>query len=214
MVMHKKSHAAEEPHFWVMASMSEPKYETEWKFLAAEQAYVRNKLAEGRPRGLGDVSIPALGFFSHKDWRKYAHQLDKYAEKLADYADDVKHGVLPVKFSVFNNAGTSAQGVAVHIKVADGRLDEHKKAPERPVRLDGRGKAAKFKLPALSGFTRSGITITAHKVSAELSVLAAHDGAAVVNQVLHVHCGPDTLVTYELASRNGVREAGEVEIAD
>jgi hypothetical protein len=63
-----------------------------------------------------------------------------------------------------------------------------------------------------SGFARTGIKITAHEVKADFSTLDSHDGATLINQIVHVHCGPDTQVFYEIRSKNVVRESGEVDL--
>jgi hypothetical protein len=212
MVMHNDTATSSEPQYWVTATVNEPKYETEWKFIETEQAFVERKLAQRRP--LKKLAVPTLGIFSRKDWQHYHRELESYGHKLAKYQAEVAAGVLPVKFSVYNRAATEDRHIKVELTVTDGRVDKMKKAPERPGRLDKRDKPWALKLPKLVGFSRNHIKITAHGVGAELSALGAHDGAMLVNQLLHIHCRPDTEVSYELTSRNVLREAGSVEISD
>lgn len=200
-------------NFWIMAQLSEPKYAEELKFLAAELDYVERMIHRKRP--LANLSWPSLGIFSRKDWRHYEHQLRQYANKLEKYAQGVDEGVLPVRFSVYNNAESDDARINVRLKVEHGRVDATRKAPERPARLDARPKPWKLKLPPLGlGFARSQIKITAHGVGAELSALGPRDGAALVNQVLHIHCTAQTKVSYELSSRNVEHETGQVEFDD
>jgi hypothetical protein len=200
-------------NYWIMAELKEPDYEAETKYLMAELKYVERVLHAKSAHGLGKISLPSLGIFSHKDWRHYEHELRKYAEKLQKYATGVQEGVLPVKFSVYNNSENNDSDVMVKLKVTHGRVDELRKAPKRPDRLDAPIKPWKPKLLPLGlTFSRSQIKITAHGVGAKLSALGPHDGAALVNQVVHLHCGPDTEVTYAVTSRNVEHETGVVEI--
>ena len=196
-----------------MAELSEPKYEDEATYLAAELKYVERMLHAKPARGIGKISWPSLGIFSHKDWKHYEHELRSYAGKLQKYAKNVEEGILPVKFSVYNNAATNDRDVEVHLKVTRGRVELGRKVPKRPERLDAHAKPWKPKLPPLGlTFSRSNIKITAHGVGAKLSALGPHDGAALVNQVLHIHCGPETEVNYSITSKNVKHEAGAVEI--
>jgi len=206
--MHRPN-SADEPNYYVIAQLCEPKYEAEWKYLQTEKAFVKRKLASrGRWRW---VSLPALGVFSAADWRKYGHELDSYAKRLHRYAEDVEEGVLPVKFAVYNRAARPDGQVRVAVHVEGGRIDERLQAPARPARLDAGAKPwPKLLLPG-RGFARSGISITKHSVAAELSQLGGRDGARLIKQLLHVHCGPETQITYEIASRNVAHETGEVE---
>ena len=211
--MHKERPVEVEPHYWVMAKLFEPKYEDEWKFLRAERKVVERKLAEKPSAVLRQLSIPGLGILQRRDWQRYGRALDHYEHQLKLYADEVADGVLPVKFLAYNRDNRSDKRVHVRVSVQDGRVDTKKKVPERPERIDGNGKpAAKWKWPKIGRFSRSGISITGHTVTAEFSGLGSHDGAVLVNQLLHIHCGPDTEVTYELRSRNVLHETGDVEI--
>jgi hypothetical protein len=204
------SRAPKEPHYWVMAEVCEPKYAKEIKFLETELAFVRRKLAEHGTR----ISMPSFGFYGHQDWRKYEHKLQHYADQLGQYAEDIQHGVLPIRFLVYNSAELKDTGIHVSVKVKGGRVDEGKKAPERPERIDGPGKGLpKFLLPRL-GFSRTGIKVTPHSVSAVLSDLGSKDGAALMNQVVHVHLGEHTEVTYEVMSHHVSHETGHVEIVE
>ncbi len=210
--MHNETTEAAEPHYILAAKLCEPNYETEMKFLETELAFVERKLSE-RPDMWSWVSIPALGFFQRKDWRKYRHDLEHYEKQLEKYSEEVANGILPVKFAVYNASSVPDEHVAVRIRVEEGRVDEHKKAPARPPRMDAPGHVgSKFNFTLFAGFTRRNVKIGPHVVSAELSSLNEHDGAMLVNQLLHIHCGPDTQVTYEVRSMNVVHEAGEVEI--
>lgn len=212
MVMHDDIQRPARNQYWVMAVLSEPKYATEENFLTAELDYIKRKLAERR---LGNLSWPAMGMFGKKDWRRYEHSLHKYADSLQKYSQQVKGGVVPVKLTIYNSLASGDHDIRVVVKVTDGRIEITKKAPERPPRLDGNGKSwKKFVLPSLTGFSRKQIKITSHSVGAELSALGPRDGAALVNQVLHIHCGPNTRVSYELSSRKRPHEAGEVEFTD
>lgn len=196
-----------------MAELSEPKYGDEWKFLAAELDYVDRMAHTKRP--LAKLSWPSVGIFSRKDWRHYEHELRQYAHKLDKYAKAVDDGVLPVRFSVYNNADADDRNIQVNLKVVHGRVDFTRKAPERPARLDARPKPWKLKLPPLGlSFSRRNIKLTAHGASAELSALGPHDGAALVNQLLHIHCTAETKMTYELSSRNVQHETGHVELSE
>ena len=210
--MYKHTSEPAESQYWVTATVNEPKYETEWRFIEAEQAFVERKLAQRRP--LKKLAVPALGIFARKDWQHYHHELESYGHKLEKYQAEVEAGVLPVKFSVYNRAASVDHEIKVELTVTDGRIDKTKKAPVRPDRLDKRDKPWALKLPVLGSFSRKHIKITAHGIGAELSLLGAHDGAMLVNQLLHIHCGPDTEVAYELASHNVVREAGSVEVSN
>ncbi|GAC1369275.1 MAG: hypothetical protein NVSMB39_0930 [Candidatus Saccharimonadales bacterium] len=200
--------------YWVTAELSEPKYGDEWKFLAAELDVVERMIHRKRPRYLRNFSLPAVGIYAAKDWRHYEHELHKYADKLDKYTKGVNEGVMPVKFSVFNNADTQDKDLRIHLKVAHGRVDELRKAPERPARMDAAAKPWKLKLPAFVGFSRSKIKITAHGVGVNFSGLGPHDGAALIQQILHLHCTSDTQITYEISSRNVEHETGFVEFAD
>lgn len=198
----------------MMAQLSEPKYDAEWKFLAAELDVVERMIAQKRSRALRNLSLAPFGVYSMKDWRKYEHELRSYAAKLDKYAKGVEEGVLPVKFTVFNDVDEDDKNIRIHLKVMHGRVDELRKVPVRPARLDGKGKPWKFSLPALGGFSRGKIKITAHGVGAEFSKLGPHDGAVLVNEVLHLHCTDDTTISYQLSSRNIEHETGQVEFSD
>ncbi len=207
--MDKRKHNEPEHgrHYLVMAQVCEPKYGDEMKFVAAEKALVARKLAAAR-----GISLPKLGFYGQDDWKRYEHQLEKYARQLEEYEEDVDGGILPVKFAVYNDAEFSDRGIHVTVKVKGGRVDSVKKPPERPERLDGGRKPwPKLTLPK-PGFSRRNVRITPHAVSVVLSNLHAEDGAVLVNQLVHVHCGPETTVHYEVMSHNVAHETGDVEI--
>jgi len=212
MVKHKKKPDDEKSHYWVMAKLCEPKYESELAFVRTEVAFAERKIVERKASLFREWSLPAAGFFHHKAWRKYVSALEHYANLLEKYRGEVAGGVLPVKFVVHNQAEINDERVKVGVHVKNGRVDTDKKAPERPERLDGRGKPNKFSWPKLSGFSRGGIKITAHTVVAEFSTLGPSDGAVLVNQLVHVHTEPDTLISYQISSRNVAHETGEVEI--
>jgi hypothetical protein len=212
MVMHKKKPAAEKSHYWVMLKLCEPEYETERKFIQTEVAFAKHKAAKHKNSLLREWSLPALGFYGHKTWHKYVQDLHNYEHKLAKYQDAVEDGVLPIKFAVYNDGGVGDAQVKIQVHVENGRLDEDKKQPERPERLDGRGKASKFSWPRLSGFSRSQVRITPHKLAAKFSSLGPDDGAVLVNQIVHLHTEAGTKLTYEISSQNVAHETGEVEL--
>lgn len=204
-----KHHEHPEPQYWVMAEVCEPDYEAEMKFIEAELKFVKRKMTKRR-----QLSVPAWGFFGRDDWRRYAHELERYEQHLAKYCEEVEAGLLPVKFTVYNAAELADTGVHIKVKVADGRIDEAKKVPVRPTRLDAGGKPLKFKLPRLSGFSRSGIKITPHAVHVRFSALGPQDGAVLINQTVHLHCEPETAVVYQISSRNVAHEVGDVELVE
>lgn len=213
MVMHDDKSSTAKSHYAVIAQLIEPNYPVEYRFVEAELAFVSTKTVKRGP--WRPVSIPALGWYSPKDWRRYGHQLVTYAKRLQDYEDEVEDGVLPVKFAVINETGQADTKIQIKVKVKDGRVDEARKAPERPDRLDARGKPwPKLTLPRLGGFARSAIKFTEHGVTAEFSRLEDDDGAALVNQVFHIHCGPQTQVTFEISSANVKHAVGEVELQE
>ncbi len=212
--MHKVNSSEAKPQYWVMLKLCEPKYETEHNFLQTEIAFAKRKLVKHKNSLLRDWSLPALGFYSHKDWQKYVHALQHYEDQLDKYQDEVEGGVLPVKFAVYNAAQTEDSGLIVEVHVADGRIDSKKKQPERPVRLDGHGKTSKYTWPKLGGFSRSRVKITPHSISAELSGLGPEDGAVLVNQLVHLHTQHDTKLKYGISSLNAGHETGEVELHD
>ena len=195
-----------------MAKLCEPKYESEQAFVRAEVAFAERKIAERKASLFREWSLPAAGFFHYKAWRKYVNALEHYEHQLAKYQDEVAAGVLPLKFVVHNQGDINDERVKVGVHVKNGRVDEDKKVPERPERLDGHGKPGKFTWPKLSGFVRSGIRISEHFVKAEFSMLGPSDGVVLVNQLLHVHTEPDTDIRYQISSRNVAHETGEVEI--
>ena len=206
MVMHKQ-HELGEAHYWVSAHVTEPNYVSELKFIDAEMGIIEIKLAQRNT-----ISIQKWGFFSHQDWRRYAHKLKAYHEQLIQYRLDVEEGMLPVKFTVYNSAELPDTGIYVKVKITNGRVYDTKKVPDRPARLDTRGKPWRIKLPRLEGFTRDSIKITPHVLKARFNGLEAHDGAVLINQVLHLHCSEDTNVTYQISSRNIAHETGLVEL--
>ncbi len=212
MVVHEDSFVSEEPHYLVTAKVCEPDYKAEFTFLRAEMAFVERKIAEHRPKYLRWLKLPESGIFRREDWRKYHHALERYGNQLQEYAETVAEGrVLPVKFTIYNDYGRADRRVVVRVRVENGRVDEHKKPPARPERIDANGGAGlKLVWPKLTGFSRRDIKVTGHEVSAELSGLGAHDGATIVRPLLHVHCEPDTRVVYEIHSRNVPQETGDV----
>lgn len=214
MVMHKKKPVAKKSQYWVMTKVCEPKYEAERKFVQTEVAFAERKIAEHHASLLRDWSLPALGFYHRKAWQKYAHALERYEHQLGKYQAEVGSGVLPVKFAVYNTAETEDSQVNVQLHVKGGHIDADKKPPERPERLDGRGKDSKFGWPKLGSFSRSRVKITAQTVVAEFSTLGANDGAVLVNQLVHLHSEADTRLTYEISSRKVKHETGEVEMPE
>lgn len=213
MVVHKKEKSANEPDYIVAAKLCEPDYEAEFKYLRAEMIAVDRKLAEDRSGLLHQVSLPKMGIFNEQDWRKYRLELKHYAKQLEDYAIDIMDGVLPVKFGVYNDASKADHGIKILVRVLHGRVDTHKKPPTRPLRPEDKF-ASNLKLSwprKRNGFSRRKIRIENHEISAEFSTLRAGDGATLINQLIHVHCTPDTVVTYEIKSRNVRHETGDVE---
>lgn len=210
MVAHKENSAAEEPHYMVIAKLCEPDYDKEFKFLETELAFVERKMAEPRAKYLGRLSVASLGFFRREDWRKYRQMLIHYGKQLEEYSEAVENGVLPLKFAVHNNSGRSDRRVVARVLLENGRLDDKEKPPARPERMDGSSPSLKLKWPHLTGFSRRAIAISGHEVKAEFSELGAGEGAVLINQLVHVHCGPDTRATYEVRSRNVAYETGEV----
>jgi hypothetical protein len=196
----------------ITAELIEPDYDAELRYIRTEMEYVERKIAE-KGRGLiHKLSWPSVGILSHKDWLAYRRALKHYYEKLLDYADDVEDGVLPVKFAVHNAANRADQDVALTVLVHGGRIDTAKQPPVRPERADGApGQEAGVKWPRLTGFRRRDIKISEHSIGVVLSKLGAKDHAMLVNQLVHVHCGPDTDVEYEVRSQNVPHETGPVE---
>jgi hypothetical protein len=213
MVTHKEHTHSTTAHYIVMAQISEPKYADETKFLKTEMAYVERKLIDSGSALTSWISAPSLGFYHREDWEQYAHALEKYGEKLEAYSDAVAAGeLLPVKFMVFNSAKTSDTLVNVHVKVTGGKLDYAKKPPQRPTRIDGSSKFwPKLVVPG-PGFSRRNVKQTAHTLSAQLSGLGAHDGATLINEIVHLHCGPDTSVHFDIHSTLVDVQTGEVEL--
>jgi hypothetical protein len=215
MVTHKKDDIGPVADFYVAATITEPKYSAEWKYLKTETAYVERKLESHAGWGWNWISWPGWGLYSHGDWVSYKDKLERYSKQLAKYADDVHEGMLPLKFSIFNDSDEEDSSIRVKVHVKHGRLDEHRKVPTRPERLDSRGKGwPKIAVPNLLGFTRSGIKITEHMVAAQLSALGSREGAGLITDVIHLHTGPETEVTYEIKSRNVSHEMGEVELQE
>ena len=193
----------------VVAKLCEPDYKAERTYLRAELAFVERKLSEGRH--LEWIGLHKLGVLRHEDWQKYHRSLIHYGRALDDYAEAVKDGVLPVKFSVGNSSREPDKKVNVRVHVIHGRVDAKRKPPTRPDRVDGSKKGSLLaKWPKITEFSRRGIQVTPHVVSAELSSLHGHDAAVLINQLVHVHCGPDTDVTYEIHSANVADETGAV----
>ncbi len=210
MVMHEEKIDASEPQYVVAAKLCEPNYKAELKYLRAEMAFVERRLSA--PSNVWSwLSIPTLGIFKREDWRKYHRTLDHYGKQLDEYAQSVKDGVLPVKFAVYNTSKRPDKRILVKVHAEEGRFDVKKQPPARPSRMDPAGHTGtKLSLVWPSGFLRRKILLDAHTVQAELSALEGHDGAVLVNQLVHVHCGPDTTVTYDLSSLNVAHESGEV----
>ena len=213
MVMSKESVSDYESNYWVMAKITEPKYEAESRWVAAERLIIEHKLAHHR-RWFKTASSPKLGVFSREDWHEYAHELDRYEHKLAAYAQSVKdRGVLPVKFAVYNNSDQTDRTIRIKVDVHYGRVDTKKTPPARPTRIDAQPAHAKLSLPRIvDDFRRRDIRIKPHTIEAEFSKLGPHDGATLINQLVHVHCGPETRVRFEIRSDNVAHESGDVEI--
>ncbi len=197
-------------HYLVMAQVCEPNYDKELQFLKTELDFVERKLASKGPR----LAVPSLGFFGRDDWRGYKHKLEAYARQLERYSDETDAGVIPVRFMVYNSGEIEDAGVHVRVHVTGGRIDETRKAPARPDRLDGHGGGLPQLVLPKPGFSRRDIKVTAHAMSAVLSDLGPHDGAALANQLVHLHLNDGTEVKYEVMSRNTPQEAGEVELVE
>jgi hypothetical protein len=210
---HQPGEDAQEPVYWVTAKVTEPDYEVEYKFLAAERAFVDRRVEALSRTGWGKVSMPALGIFGRKDWKAYAHALTKYDKELQEYANSVYEGLLPVKFVVYNASEHHDAHIRAAVKVTDGKVDLDKKPPARPARLDGRSKGSLPKLKwGWPTFVRSNVKMTPHHLSANFSGLGAEDAADLLNKLVHLHVHPDTRVEYEVSSRNVPHEHGEVEL--
>jgi len=208
--MHKEKLAEGDPHYWVMAKVCEPDYAAELKFLKAEIAFVERKLDGPWPAYTDKLSVPVLGILGRNDWLKYHRKLHHYGERLEVYSEEVEAGVVPLKFAVYNASEHADHHIAIRVRVEDGRIDDKKKAPVRPERIDGSGKSHGLKWLLPSKFSRRGVKVTGHAVAAEFSQLDGHDGAALITQIVHLHCEPDTDLTYEIRSRNVDHETGEV----
>src|SRR6185369_9021906 len=127
-------------------------YKAEIQFIGTEMAFVERKIAQLHSSAWRKLSVPALGIYSQADWRKYHQSLAHYGKQLSDYAREVTEGVMPVQFAVYNASGRADQQIAVRVRVEDGRVDEKKKPPARPPRIDGSRKTdLKFEWPALTG---------------------------------------------------------------
>lgn len=213
MVMHK-NHPKREPHYMVMAKVMEPDYAAEARYLAAERAYVERELAKKRHWIQNAVAATGLGVLTRDDWKHYKHELDKYESKLADYAEEVRLGVLPVKFAVYNDHDRADRNIHTSISVTSGRVDAKRTPPSRPDRIDAiKRMKLKIKLPKPGEFSRSNIEISTHKLAAQFSLLGPHDGAVLINQLVHIHCGPETEVEYVVSSQNVHEELGDVSLS-
>jgi hypothetical protein len=194
----------------VVAKLCEPDYKAERRFIRTELAFVKKKLAEG-PR-LEWIGLHKLGALRHQDWQDYHRALLHYDKQMDDYAEAVKDGVLPVKFDVYNDSKEPDKQIYVRVHVIHGKIDSKRQPPARPKRIDSnKGTSLALKWPKSGDFSRTNIKITPHVVSAEFSALGAHDAAVLINQLVHVHCGPDTDVVYEVHSNNVADETGDVE---
>jgi len=142
MVMHKEKLAEGDPHYWVMAKVCEPDYAAELKFLKAEIAFVERKLDGPWPAYTDKLSVPVLGILGRNDWLKYHRKLHHYGERLEVYSEEVEAGVVPLKFAVYNASEHADHHIAIRVRVEDGRIDDKKKAPVRPERIDGSGNCS------------------------------------------------------------------------
>ena len=213
---------AARPHFSVTLEARIPPFESERRFVAAEQGVARRKIAELKAKRQGVLAtvIPKLaGAPGVQVWEHYIVVLDHYAKQLDKHEAEVNGGLVPVKFFVINN-GRDDSEIRVQIRIENGAVHPAKVEPRRPARVD-EGPVhvpalapVPAKLPVvLSGFARTEIKVGTNQINSKLSVLAADDSADVVNQVLYVLVHDDTTFHYEIRSRNAPEpERGEVEI--
>jgi hypothetical protein len=157
------------------------------------------------------------------EWKHYAHALEHYLDKLAQYEAEIAEGLTPVVFFAVNTGDDADERVKVHLQVENGTVHRHKHAPERPERIDHGPKHVPASKPAsvsleeavakvvTGSFKRSGIKVTEHNIEAQFSKLGAGEDADVVHEIIHIDATDDTRVLYKiLSNRLSSPEEGEV----
>lgn len=183
----------------IALQVCEPKFETERRYVAAELEYVRRQAAGARRW----MSWPSLGVYNKKDWSQYERQLVNYAHALDQHEQEIEEGWLPFKIHIMNVGPRDDSQVAMKLLVENGAISVHKKAPDRPPRMDGGGsrQGSKLRLPKFKGFMRYGIKLRRREMQATFSELEAGDSADMVRQTLYLHYSPHTRLHFQLNSR-------------
>jgi hypothetical protein len=195
-------------HYEVALQVCEPKFDTERRYIEAELEFVQRQLtAAGRW-----MSLSSMGIYSRKDWVRYQHDLEHYAHALDQHKREIDEGWLPFKIHILNAGPHDDNQVSVRLEVENGAISTHKKAPNRPPRMDSRraGPSSKLQLPHFGGFARSGVKIRRHDMQATFSKLEAGSSADLVRKVLYLHYNAQTKLSFELNSQLVKHLTGEL----
>jgi hypothetical protein len=202
------------PHYDLTARVKSPQFERIRRYLLTEREFVQARVA-GPQRWWHKLSVPSLGVYGRADWRTYGRELDHFERRVSRHAEDLHTGLVPLKFMVWHNGSQPDDHIRVHLEIKGGTFMKHKKAPHPPTRLDGGADSADgHHLPKIGRFTRTGVKITPHHVSVELSGLKPHDSAALLHDTLHVQADKHTVIEYAVHSNRVALERGVVRIVD
>jgi hypothetical protein len=187
--------------FAVIARASRPSLDAERRYVTmeVEQAKARSRqAAKWLP-----FSYPAIGLLRRQDWQRYIRQVAAYGDAVERYEAELRGGRTLMSFEVFNTSPETDRQIQVHIYVEGGSVHANRKAPERPVRIDGApNKSKKFVWPRFEGFARSHIHIGRRGLESVFSGLDSGDSALVVNHPVHIDIMPDTQLSYHIHSQN------------
>jgi hypothetical protein len=195
-------------HYTVEALAKMPDFKGERRYIGLErQRAMRER--DNLPEKAGLLAGKSLGIFRRADWTDYIHELDRYGAALDKHEEEIAEGLIPFQVLVTNHGNRMDKSVWVHVTVENGEVDQKKKMPVRPERLDAALEGSS-PWPKITGFRRYGVAIKPHSLEAVFSQLEGEESEMLLQNILYLDLYSDTRITYTVKSKNVKVLHGEI----
>lgn len=185
-----------------------PDFKGERRYIRLERERAMRE-HDNLPEKAGLLTHKSIGLFRRADWEEYIHKLDQYSAALDKHEEEIAEGLIPFQVLVTNHGNREDKNVWVHVTVENGEVDQKKKMPVRPERLDAALEGSS-PWPKITGFRRYGMAIKPHSIEAVFSRLEGEESEMLLQDILYLDLYSDTRITYTVKSKNVESLHGEI----